>query len=247
MSNRKKEKTAPDAGADIATGLAVDVEFDELADRIQGGSGKPAIQQAARAVFDRARGTWQPAMVCQWFGFNGGNTCDTGTITVPRSAGPRSLEVHLGHSGRFIAGAARVLAAVYTAGPELDRAGADASRSSDFLAAHFLDTLGLIVLGKVEELVKSIAEKEAASAGWGVSPFLSPGSVHGWELDGQSGLASLLPIHKIGVTISESAVFTPFKTISCLIGIGPGFNAAAVGSTCQVCSRRNDCRMKQSH
>jgi hypothetical protein len=228
----------------IRTALSVSVEFSELVDNIQMSSAKPAILDAARATFDKNNGIWKPAMTYQWFGFSSNESGETGTIVHPDTK--QETPVNMGHSGRFISKASRVLAGVYTAGPELDKAAADAGAAGDFLASHFLDTLGLIVLKKVETIVKSEAEQAAVDAGWGVSPFLSPGSVHGWELSGQADLAGLLPINDIGVTVSDAAVFTPFKTISCLIGIGQDFDTTTVGSTCRVCAKRADCQMRQS-
>ncbi|MCG8620246.1 MAG: hypothetical protein MI802_28840, partial [Desulfobacterales bacterium] len=175
-------------------------------------SSKPAILDAARATFEKHSGIWQPAMAFQWFDFSSDASGETGTIHHP--ATHQETLVSMGHSGKFISKASRVLAGVYTAGPELDKAAADATAAGDFLASHFLDTLGLVVLKKVEALVKLEAEQTAADAGWGVSPFLSPGSVHGWDLSGQADLAGLLPVNDIGVTVSEAAVFSPFKTIS---------------------------------
>ncbi len=79
----------------------------------------------------------------------------------------------------------------------------------------------------------------------GVSPFLSPGSVHGWELEEQSKLCSLLPIERINVIIKNDTVLFPLKSITALIGIGPGYDSNKVGSTCDVCSKKNKCEMKQ--
>ena len=130
-------------------------------------------------------------------------------------------------------------------GQALEAASKKASENGHHLGSYFLDLIGLIVLEKIGNLIKQIAEKKAAESGWGVGPFLSPGSVHGWELEEQKKLCSLLPLEKINVTIREDAVLFPFKTISCLIGLGPGYDRVKVGTTCQVCSKNHDCQMKQ--
>ncbi len=78
-----------------------------------------------------------------------------------------------------------------------------------------------------------------------MSPFLSPGSIHGWELEDQQKLCSILPLNEIDVQILDDSVLIPFKSLSCLIGIGAGYKANLVGTTCQVCSKNNDCQMKQ--
>ncbi len=231
----------------MVTDLAVSVEFEELAKKIQMSGTKPAILKAAETVFKKANGIWQPAAVYQWFKFKSCDTNGTGTI-IPLGSGPSatdSVVITIGHSGKFLTQACNVLVAVYTAGLKLDEAAAEASKNNNFLSAHFLDLLGLLVLEKTEKYVKQLAQDKAVLAGWGVSPFLSPGSVHGWDLAEQTKLAGCLPIKNINVGISENAVFSPFKTISCLIGIGPRYETTFVGSTCQVCSKREDCRIGQ--
>jgi hypothetical protein len=232
--------------ATVITGLEIDIRFEELAEKIQMSATKPAILNAAETVFNNTGKIWQPAVVYDWFDYEAGEKKGTGTL-IPQYPGTGAVDINLGHSGRFLSPAFSTLVAVYTAGAELDAAAAQANKSNDFLAAHFLDLLGLLVLEKTEKYVKRLAQEEAVSAGWGVSPFLSPGSVHGWDLEEQAKLAGCLPIKNIRVGISEHGVFSPFKTISCLIGIGPGYKTIEVGSTCRVCSKREDCRMQRNH
>ncbi len=225
----------------ITKEVNIKVEFQDLAQKIQMSGTKPAILKAAEPVFEKNNGIWQPAMVFQWFEFNPGDSKETGDILRP---GQTPLEIRIGYSKKFLAHASHVLAAVYTAGPELDEASAQAGREGNFLDGHFLDLLGLLILEKTEHMVKHHAQKKAKDAGWGVSPFLSPGSVHGWDLAEQSKLAELLPIEEIGVILSDAGVLSPFKTISCLIGIGPGYDTQEVGTTCRVCSKRDTCQMR---
>lgn len=80
----------------------------------------------------------------------------------------------------------------------------------------------------------------------GRGPFLSPGSVHGWDLIDQAVLCSLLPLQEIDVQVGKkNGVLQPFNTVSSLIGIGLGYTAATVGSTCQICSNNERCEMKK--
>lgn len=39
---------------------------------------------------------------------------------------------------------------------------------------------------------------------------------------------------------------SPYKTISCLIGIGCGYQTTKVGATCQVCSKKDECPMRKN-
>jgi hypothetical protein len=69
----------------------------------------------------------------------------------------------------------------------------------------------------------------------------------GQELEAVSKkLCSLLSLEKINVNIREDAILSLFKTVSCLIGLGPGYDTDKVGSICQVCSKNHDCQMKHA-
>jgi hypothetical protein len=135
--------------------------------------------------------------------------------------------------------------AAYSAGSAIEEETQKSSENEELLIAFFLDLIGLLVLEKTGDIVKKIAEQQAADLGWGVSPFLSPGSIHGWELEDQLNLCSLLPLNEIGLQVRNDAVLVPFKSLSCLIGIGAGYKTTYVGTTCQVCSKSDDCQMKQ--
>ena len=56
---------------------------------------------------------------------------------------------------------------------------------------------------------------------------------------------SLLPIERINVNIKNNTVLFPLKSVAAVIGIGPGYDATQVGSTCDVCSKRDTCQMRQ--
>jgi hypothetical protein len=169
----------------------------------------------------------------------------TGTIGRLHEQDTGFVDIDFGHSIEFLSAASHVFVSVYTAGDALEQASKAVAQTGDSLAAFFLDLIGLLVLEKAGNQMKHIAEEKAAERGWGVSPFLSPGSVHGWELEGQIPLCTLLPLEQINVRIQENAILFPFKSISCLIGLGPGYAAAKVGTTCQVCSKNQNCPMKQ--
>jgi len=150
-----------------------------------------------------------------------------------------------GYSFQFLTHARYVLISVFTTGREFEKKLQHTSSKGDPLDAYFLDLIGLTALEKAGQTIKKIAEKQAGKLGWGVSPFLSPGSVHGWDLANQMKLCSLLPLEKIDVTFQNDSVLSPLKTVSCLIGTGPGYRSVHVGTTCQVCSKKDTCPMKQ--
>jgi len=223
------------------TDLNIGVSFEELVKKIMPGTNRPDILSIAEKTLRRVDRIWDPGIVYRWLPVEQSQT--EATRSIIHSSNPVILD--LGYSSRFVGGASHVLVAVYSAGKELEEEIRKAVDKQELLAAFLLDLIGLLVLEKMGEIINKLVEKKAAELCWGVSPFLSPGSVHGWELGDQLKLCSLLPLNEINVIVSDNAVLSPFKSLSCLIGIGKGYKATRVGSACQVCSKNNDCEMKQ--
>jgi len=227
----------------VLSRIEADVAFQDLEQKFKTSGDSSEILKIAQKTLNKVKGIWHPKAVFQWFEFKNIGQDNLGRII--QSFGSH-VDFNFGYSSQFLTHARHALVSVYSAGPELEKESKNASSKGDPLEAYFLDLIGLIILGKVEQIVKEIAEKQALDLGWGVSPFLSPGSVHGWELEEQIKLCSILPLEKIKVKIRDDAVLSPFKTISCLIGVGPGYDAVHVGTTCQVCSKKHECQMKQN-
>lgn len=152
-----------------------------------------------------------------------------------------SLVLHLGPKADLLAPAAQVLVSVATIGPALEQQVHELQAAGQGLKAYLLDNVGVLALGAVGEAVRSLAEEAAATRGWGVSPLLSPGALPGWPLQGQRELCALLPLEQIGVQLNEYCVLVPHKSVSALIGLGPGYDTRHVGSICRYCTLRDTC------
>ena len=230
-----------DTQPQVLSNIKVDILFQDFEQKIKNVNNHSEIFKIAEKTLDKAKGTWRPEAVYQLFEFNYKGKDNFGSV-IPNCGG--QLKFDFGYSIKFLTHASHALIAVYTAGQELEAVSREASENGHLLESYFLDLIGLIVLEKTGNFIKEIAEKKAAELGWGLGPFLSPGSVHGWELAEQKKLCSLLPLGKINVNIREDAVLSPFKTISSFIGLGPGYKSVKVGTACQVCSKKHDCQMK---
>jgi hypothetical protein len=228
----------------ILSNCKIDLTFQDLEKKIQTSGNSSGILETAREILKNIQGKWEPAALFQWFEFEIDKKRSLGRII--QQSGD-TIHLDLGQSIKFLEQAAYVMVSSYTIGQALDAESAKASSEGSMLEAYMVDLIGLAALEKTADIVKKTAETSAKQFGWGVSPFLSPGSVHGWNLEEQTTLCSLLPIEKINVTISNDAVLFPLKSIVAVIGIGPGYDSRKVGSTCDVCSKRNSCEMKQTH
>ncbi len=219
-----------------------EVTFQDLEQKFKISSDNSEIFDTAKRTLSQAKGILQPKAVYQWFEFENTGKDKSGCII--QSSGDH-LTFDFGYSFQFLTHARYALISVFTTGQAFEKELKHTSSKGDLLEAYFLDLIGLIALEQAGEAIKGIAEEQARDLGWGVSPFLSPGSVHGWNLEDQVKLCSVLPLEKVDVKFQNDSIFSPLKTVSCLIGLGPGYSSAHVGTTCQVCSKNDACPMKQ--
>ncbi len=154
-------------------------------------------------------------------------------------AGGQRLRV--GPKADLLAPASRVMVAVYTIGPALEARVTELSQAREALLAYLLDSVGVLALGAVGEALRRQVEQRAAASGWGVSPALSPGSLVGWPVQGQRELCALLPLHAIGVRLNDYCVLEPHKSVSLVVGLGPGYPSSHVGSVCRYCALAESC------
>ena len=160
-----------------------------------------------------------------------------------------SAGLTIGPKAHLLAPAKRLLAAVYTIGPALEARVAELYRAGEPLLSYMLDCAGVMALGMIGQRLRRLVEEQAAAAsshvrsggGWGVGPALSPGSLVGWPVQGQRELCALLPLADIGVQLNRYCVLEPYKSVSLVIGLGPGYGSHEVGSVCDYCALKDSC------
>ncbi len=147
----------------------------------------------------------------------------------------------LGPKADLLTLARQVMVTVYTIGPALETRVHELYQAGEDLLAFMLDSVGVAALGTVGEALHRRVEELASELGWGVSPALGPGSLVGWPLQGQRELCALLPLEKIGAHLNSHCVLQPHKSVSMVIGLGPGYESSHVGSVCCYCSLADSC------
>ena len=159
-----------------------------------------------------------------------------------------SAGLTVGPKADLLAPAKQLLVAVYTIGPALEARVGELYRAGEPLLSYMLDCAGVMALGMIGQRLRRLAEEQAAAAsshvrsgGWGVSPSISPGSLVGWPVQGQRELCALLSLADIGVRLNEYCVLEPHKSVSMVVGLGPGYETHEVGSVCHYCTLRDTC------
>lgn len=225
----------------IVDSVHITISPQEIAAAVKTRSTGTKLIEMADTLLGQIQGKWHPRAIFRWLEVA---EVAADTVCLKPFENGKTCRLSLGFAGRFMAGAKYALVAVFTAGDELELRALTAAKEKRVMDAYLLDIIGLVVLEKTRQQINGIIEEKAGKLNWGVGPFLSPGSVHGWELGDQDNLCGLLPLEKIGVTRGESGILQPFKTISCLVGIGPEYTNKTVGDTCDVCSKRDQCEMR---
>jgi hypothetical protein len=204
-----------------------------------GSSPRPALTAAAEQAVVRAEALAVPMAVRGEFAVSG---VSGGQVMLAAGSDPdRPVAcLHVGSKADLLAPARQVVIAVYTIGPALE---GEVRRlnTQDALLAYLLDSAGVLALAAVGEALRAQIEQQAAGQGWGVSPALGPGSLAGWHLAGQRELCALLPLEQIGVRLNEMCVLEPHKSVSMLVGLGPDYPSAHVGSVCVYCNLAAHC------
>jgi hypothetical protein len=206
------------------------------------GQPRPALLRDAEEAIALGKTLWQPRAVYAWFDVRSVDGEQLHLANGDPSPGLNPpAPLHVGAKSYLLNPAEQVLVAVCTIGPALEQRVHDLQREREGLKAYLLDSAGVVALGAVGEAIRCIAEEAAAERGWGVSAALSPGSLVGWPLQGQRELCALLPLEQIGVRLNAGCVLAPHKSVSTLIGLGPGYDSGHVGSVCKFCALASTC------
>ncbi len=102
----------------------------------------------------------------------------------------------------------------------------------DPMAGYIIDLIGSeIVVSALDMMRDKLAEKMNAE-GFHITNRYSPGDC-GWPVSDQQKLFSLFPKNFCGITLSESSLMHPIKSVSGIIGIGR--NVRKTAYACDLC------------
>lgn len=144
---------------------------------------------------------------------------------------------------QHLAPASEVVILACTIGPALEEL-ASRQMETDMIQGLALYGMGSAAVEALANAACRRFEDEAALQGWQTTIPLSPGMI-GWPVDeGQAQIFSLIDGSAIGVTLMESAIMKPVKSLSMVLGLGPEIGHKGV--TCDYCAMRESCKY-QTH
>ncbi len=144
---------------------------------------------------------------------------------------------------KHLARAQDVVVMVCTIGNELDDCVSSLFKK-DALMAVAVDGVGSAAVEMLAIQAANHFEIQALAHGQKSSMPLNPGMV-GWPVEeGQVQIFTLLDSDSIQVSLTESCMMTPNKSLSMVLGLGD--EMSATGSSCDYCSLKGVCRY-QNH
>lgn len=157
------------------------------------------------------------------------------TLTVAGEAvGGRQVELHV---GRIITsqlrGAQGYAFFVATAGVEYERLQHSLQERGDMVKVFIADALGSVIAERVADVMERWLEVFIQGRQWRHTNRFSPGYC-GWHVSEQQRLFPLFGVERpCGVTLSESSLMSPIKSVSGVIGVGPAVRKLEY--TCGLC------------
>jgi hypothetical protein len=119
-----------------------------------------------------------------------------------------------------------------TAGNEVIRWAATYNQQGNSIHAYIIDSIGSIAVESAMDIIQQQLKTEMQGKGMGITNRYSPGYCN-WDTSEQEKLFGLLPTGFCGISLNESMLMKPIKSISGIIGIGK--ESAYKKYTCYYC------------
>lgn len=149
-----------------------------------------------------------------------------------------SNEFSVGRATQEWTGLKYLAVAVCTIGVELEMEVSRLFNSGDFAAAVMLDSAGSVAVESMADRVNNMVYEQALSEKQTISCRISPG-YGDWALEEQKNIFKLIPADKIGVTLTESCMMQPRKSVSLAIAIGENITTGKENDRCRYCGMTN--------
>ena len=106
----------------------------------------------------------------------------------------------------------------------------------DIMEGYVVDVAGNLIVERAMDKMQAVLEESMHGEGFKITNRYSPGYCE-WDIAEQQKLFSLFPENFLGVSLTESSLMQPIKTVSGVIGIGK--NVKNNPYTCHYCTQAN--------
>ena len=132
---------------------------------------------------------------------------------------------------------------ICSAGEKFSILSKKANLEGDYLKGYIIDTFGSIIAERTADFIHNEIKQIAEKADLKVTNRYSPGYCN-WNLSNQRELFSLLPENFCNISLTDSMLMLPIKSVSGIIGIGK--NVKYLDYKCRTCNDKN-CVYRQQY
>ena len=125
---------------------------------------------------------------------------------------------------------------VCTAGKAISEKSAVLLKGEDPVLGYVYDVMGSEIVDAVVDKIQQIIQSEAKKEGLKITNRYSPGYCH-WSVADQHNLFSLFDENPCGVSLTDSFLMNPVKSLSGVIGVGK--EVAFHDYQCSLCTMEN--------
>ena len=110
------------------------------------------------------------------------------------------------------------------------------SNPEQMTEAYIADIAGTIIIEKSLELIYQELQIQTQKSDLNITNTISPGNC-GWAVEEQKKLFSLLPDNCLGISLNDSGMMNPVKSLSGIVGVGK--KVKFIHTDCEQCSSKN--------
>jgi hypothetical protein len=125
---------------------------------------------------------------------------------------------------------------ICTAGAEITEYSKEVQLKGDPLLSFVFDVIGSVTVEKTTDKIQKAIEDESQKTRLNISDRFSPGYCE-WSVAEQQKLFALMPVNFCGVSLSETSLMSPIKSVSGIIALGA--NLEQKGYQCHWCTEKN--------
>lgn len=133
---------------------------------------------------------------------------------------------------RQLRGATAYALFICTSGAAFENYQQQLKQTGDMVRVFIADALGSVIAEKCADQMETCLQESINKLGWHHTNRFSPGYC-GWHVSQQQLLFPLFNGHTCGVRLTDSSLMVPIKSVSGIIGLGPGVRH--LDYTCGLC------------
>lgn len=143
------------------------------------------------------------------------------------------IELTIGRQvAHYLKGSSHVALFICTAGQVFTDLTKELNAQGDFMEAFVADSIGSLTVEHAMDRIQAQLSASLSAGGLSISNRYSPGYCN-WHLSGQTNLFRLIGGNPIGISLSDSCLMSPIKSVSGIIGVGKDIRRQEYG--CKVC------------